>query len=80
MDNFSQITGALAVVAYGLATLLLLRAKRGNEVAVGAARYRIFAIIAIVLHAISIYNVMVTDAGLRIGFFPALSLTSLLVV
>ena len=67
-------------MAYVLAAWVLLRAKRGNDVAVSSARYRIFAVIAVVLHAISIYAVMVTEAGLKIGFFPALSLTSLLVV
>ncbi len=80
MDIFSHITGLLAIVAYALATLVLLRASRSDDVAGTRISYRAFAIIAVALHAASIYATVVTDAGLRIGFFPALSLTSLIVV
>jgi ABC-type uncharacterized transport system permease subunit len=80
MENFSQITGSLAVVAYALAALVMLRARRNNGVAISSAAYRSFAVVAVILHAVSIYSVIVTEAGLKIGFFPALSLTSLIIV
>ena len=80
MDSFSQVTGVLAIVAYALATSILLRANRGGEVANTQISYRAFALAAVALHAVSIYATVVTGAGLKFGFFPALSLTSLIIV
>ncbi len=88
MENVPQITSLLALTAYLLATWVLLRTRQHHDAASpGVVVFRhlprlfhLFTFTAMTLHTISIYTVVVTDSGLLIGFFPALSVTSLLVV
>lgn len=80
MENTPQLTGLLAFITYLLSAALLLYTKYRHGPNACTRAPRLFAWVALLLHGVSIYTVMVTHEGLMIGLFQALSLTSLLVV
>ena len=84
MENSSQITSLLALIAYLVAALLLLIAQHQRDLAprysIVSAIFCAFTFVALLLHITSIYTLIVVDQGLAIGFFPAVSMASLLVV
>lgn len=79
MGYLFNISGWAALICYVAAALILLKTAHATEKVVQPSGYRIPAVIAVVCHAISIYATVVHDSELAIGFFSALSLTSLLI-
>ena len=79
MEHLSQTSGWAALLMYSVtAVLLVSNARRPAQGVEKRGTYRIPAAIAIVFHAVSIYTGVFQESELSIGFFNALSLTSLL--
>ncbi|MEM7207388.1 MAG: cytochrome c biogenesis protein CcsA [Pseudomonadota bacterium] len=77
MSQTATIAAALAVLAYLVAAALLLHSAKSGRNPQGQP-YRVPAVIAIVCHALSVYSLIWRDDAIYVGFFSALSLTSLL--
>jgi len=73
----SIVTAALAALSYFVAVVLLLRAAR-RERPPACKPYWLAASVAIACHAWSAYSLIWHGDAIHIGFFSALSLTSLL--
>jgi len=70
--NFSVITGFAAFVLYLVACLILYRQFRGQTVP-SRASILIPGTLAVIAHAASLWQVMITASGLQLGLFPVAS-------
>jgi len=70
--NFSVITGFAAFVLYLAACLILYRQFRGQTVP-SRASILIPGTLAVIAHAASLWQVMITTSGLQLGLFPVAS-------
>ncbi|PNE02222.1 hypothetical protein A15D_02191 [Alcanivorax sp. MD8A] len=70
--DFSVISGLLAFVLYVVACLIVIRQLRGEN-APSRRSILIPGLLAVIAHAISLWEVIITPQGLHLGLFPVAS-------
>ena len=68
-----SVTGILAILLYITASVLVFRALRGN-VSPASRLFLGVGLLAVLFHAVTLWQLTVSDAGVRLGLFPMASL------
>lgn len=66
-------TGLIAAILYALATLVVARFLRGNT-SFNRPAMLTLGVLALLFHSCALWHLMVSDAGIRLGLFPAAAL------